>query len=53
MIPVWFSNVTPSTFGEDQIVGGVVVDVKADRKQEAKRIAGLVANKLKDRMLSG
>jgi hypothetical protein len=52
VIPVWFSNVSPSAFGEDQVTGGLVVNVAAARMDEAKRLAGVIANKLKARKLS-
>ncbi len=52
VIPVWFSNVPPSAFGEDQVVGGLVVNVKAPQATEAKRVAEVLANKLKVRKLS-
>jgi hypothetical protein len=51
VIPVWFSNVSPSAFGEDQLVGGLVFDVNGDVAEEAKRIAEKIGHKLKLRKL--
>lgn len=50
VIPVWYSNVPPATFGEDRNVGGIVFDVAADIHEEANRIANLLAAKMRDRL---
>jgi hypothetical protein len=49
VIPIWFSDVPPSAFGEDREVGGISFDVNADLNAEASRIAGLLAAKMRDR----
>jgi hypothetical protein len=51
VILVWFSNVSPTAFGEDQLVGGLVFDVNGDLAAEAKRIAAKIGPKLKLRKL--
>ena len=50
VIPVWYSDVPPSAFGEDRAVGGIVFDVNADIDEEATRIADLLAAKMRDRL---
>lgn len=51
VIPVWFSDVPPSAFGEDRAIGGIVFDVDADIDGEARRITDLLAGKIRDRLV--
>jgi hypothetical protein len=51
VIPVWFSKVPPSAFGEDRKVGGITFNDDADQDTEAARIIGLLVGKLRERKL--
>lgn len=52
VIPVWYSSVPPSVFGEDRKVGGIVFDEETDMDIEADRIADLLAAKLRERAIA-
>jgi hypothetical protein len=46
VVPIWFSDTTPSMFDESRKVGGLTFDISLPLKQEAERIASVLLRRL-------
>jgi hypothetical protein len=51
VIPIWFSKVPSSAFGEDRKIGGITYEEDADPVVEAARIVALLIGKIRERKL--